>query len=281
MATFKDYAYTHFLVTSPAPFVVHVQINRPQKLNAFSEPVWREFGAVFDRLSHDPDVRAIVLSAVGDRAFSAGLDVQDASNSPLGSGLGSDPSRYATALRRHIVEFQEAIAAAEKCEKPVICVLHGISIGIAIDISCCADVRICARNTRFAVKEIDIGIAADLGTLSRLPKLVGSTSWVKDVCLSARDFSADEALSVGFVSRVFESKEAAVEAGLKLAGFIAGKSPVAVQGTKELLNHARDHSVEENLRYTTVWNSAMLQSSDFQTALMSGLSKTKPTFEKL
>jgi len=142
-------------------------------------------------------------------------------------------------------------------------------------------VRICARNTRFAVKEIDIGIAADLGTLSRLPKLVGSTSWVKDVCLSARDFSADEALSVGFVSRVFESKEAAVEAGLKLAGFIAGKSPVAVQGTKELLNHARDHSVEENLRYTTVWNSAMLQSSDFQTALMSGLSKTKPTFEKL
>ncbi|KAK2045537.1 enoyl-CoA hydratase/isomerase [Colletotrichum somersetense] len=281
MATFKDYAYTHFIVTSPAPFVVHVQINRPQKLNAFSEPVWREFGAVFGRLSHDPDVRAVVLSAVGDRAFSAGLDVQDTSNGPLGSGAGSDPSRYATFLRRHIVEFQDAIAAVEKCEKPVICVLHGISIGLAIDISCCADVRICARNTRFAVKEIDIGLAADIGTLSRLPKIVGSTSWVKDVCLSARDFSADEALSVGFVSRVFESKEAAVEAGLKLAGFIAGKSPVAVQGTKQLLNHARDHSVEENLRYTTVWNSAMLQSSDFQTALMSGLSKTKPVFEKL
>ncbi|KAK2000250.1 enoyl-CoA hydratase/isomerase [Colletotrichum falcatum] len=279
MATYKDYAYTNFLVTSPAPFVVQVQINRPQKLNAFSEPVWREFGAVFGRLSHDPDVRAIVLSAVGDRAFSAGLDVQDAASTLPGSG--GDPSRFATAMRRHIVEFQGAIAAVEKCEKPVICVLHGISIGIAIDIACCADVRICARNTRFAVKEVDIGLAADIGTLSRLPKLVGSTSWVKDVCLSARDFSADEALSVGFVSRVFESKETAVEAGLKLAGFIAGKSPVAVQGTKELLNHARDHSVEENLRYTSVWNSAMLQSSDFQAALMSGLSKTKPVFEKL
>ena len=78
----------------------------------------------------------------------------------------------------------------------MICVLHGISIGIAIDISCCADVRICARNTRFSVKEVDIGLAADLGTLSRLPKLVGSTSWVKDVCLSARDFSGEEALAV-------------------------------------------------------------------------------------
>lgn len=109
--------YTHFIVTSPATYVAHVQINRPQKLNSFSEPVWREFESIFNRLSHDPDVRAVVLSAVGDRAFSAGLDVQDASNSPLGAGLGGDPSRYATMMRRHIVEFQEAIAAAEKCEK--------------------------------------------------------------------------------------------------------------------------------------------------------------------
>ncbi|KAK1654261.1 enoyl-CoA hydratase/isomerase [Colletotrichum phormii] len=281
MAPFKDYTYTHFLVTSPSPYVAHVQINRPQKLNAFSEPVWREFATVFDRLSHDPDVRAVVLSGAGDRAFSAGLDVQDAVNSPLGADLGGDPARYATNMRRHITEFQDAIAAVERCEKPVVCVLHGISIGIAIDISCCADVRIAARNTRFAVKEVDIGLAADLGTLSRLPKLVGSTSWVKDVCLSARDFSAEEALAVGFVSQVHDSKDAAVAAGTKWAGFVASKSPVAVQGTKELLNHARDHSVAENLRYTTIWNAAMLQSSDTKTALMSGLQKKKPTFEKL
>ncbi|KAF6818494.1 enoyl-hydratase isomerase family protein [Colletotrichum sojae] len=283
MATFKDYTYTHFLVTSPAEFVVHVEINRPKKLNAFSEPVWREFGALFNRLSHDADVRAVVLSGAGDRAFSAGLDVQSAAEGTLGSTVGGDvdPARFATTMRRHIVEFQAAIDAMEKCEKPVICVLHGISIGIAIDISCCADVRICARNTRFSVKEVDIGLAADLGTLSRLPKLVGSTSWVKEVCLSARDFSGEEALTVGFVSQVHENKAAALDAGLKLAGFISSKSPVAVQGTKELLNHARDHSVAENLRYTTVWNSAMLQSSDFKTALMSGLSKSKPRFEKL
>lgn len=128
----------------------------------------------------------------------------------------------------------------------MICILHGISIGLAIDLSSCADVRICAADTRFAVKEVDIGLAADIGTLSRLPKCVGSFSWVKDVCLSARFFDAREALSVGYVSQVHETKAAALEAGLKMATLLASKSPVAVQGTKELLNHARDHSVDES-----------------------------------
>ncbi len=112
--------------------------------------------------------------------------------------------------------------------------------------SCCADIRICARDTRFAVKEVDIGLAADIGTLARLPKAVASLSWVKDVCLTARDFSAAEALAVGFVSQVHDNKAAAVAAAYKTAAFIATKSPVAVQGTKELLNHSRDHSVEDS-----------------------------------
>lgn len=128
----------------------------------------------------------------------------------------------------------------------VICVLHGISIGLAIDLSCAADIRICAKDTRFSVKEVDIGLAADIGTLARLPKAVSSLSWVKEVCLSARDFGAAEALAVGFVSQAHESKAAAVDAAVKLAGIIATKSPVAVQGTKELLNHARDHSVGDS-----------------------------------
>lgn len=125
--------------------------------------------------------------------------------------------------------------------------MHGISLGLAIDIATSADIRICARDVRFAVKEVDIGLAADIGTLARLPKVVGSQSWVKDVCLTARDFGAAEALAVGFVSQVLDSKAAALEAGLKIASFIAEKSPVAVQGTKELLNHSRDHTVEDSM----------------------------------
>jgi delta(3,5)-delta(2,4)-dienoyl-CoA isomerase len=117
---------------------------------------------------------------------------------------------------------------------------------LAIDISCCADIRLCSKDVVFAVKEVDIGLAADIGTLARLPKAVGSASWVKDVCLTARNFDAAEALSVGFVSKVHESKAAALAAALETAGFIASKSPVAVQGTKELLNHSRDHTVADS-----------------------------------
>lgn len=179
----------------------------------------------------------------------------------------------------------------------MICVLHGYSFGLALDISTCADIRICASNTKFAVKEVDIGLAADIGTLTRLPKVVGNFSWVKDVALSARIFGPEEAYRVGFVSQVHDTKDKALEAGLKMAALLATKSPVAVQSTKELLNHARDHTVADSeshvsvrinyltnmtgLRYTGVWNAAATQTSDVEKALLSGIQKRTPTFEKL
>jgi len=169
----------------------------------------------------------------------------------------------------------------EKCEKPVICIMHGFSFGLAIDISTCADIRICAADTKFTVKEVDIGLAADIGTLSRLPKVVGSLSWIKDVCLSARVFGAEEALRVGFVSSIWETKGKAIQEAYRMAKLLSDKSPVAVQGTKELLNHARDHTIADSLRYTGVWNSAAIQTSDVERAVLGGLKKTRPTFEKL
>lgn len=276
-------SYEFMRVTSPQEFVAHVEINRPAKLNAFSRAVWLEFGRVFRQLSDDSDVRVVVLSGAGDRAFTAGLDVSAATSEGPMSGEGSDldPARRAKALRGHIEEFQTSISEMEKCEKPVICVMHAISLGLAIDISCCADIRLAAKGTRLAVKEVDIGLAADIGTLARLPKIVGSTSWVKDVCLSGRDFSSEEALQVGFVSQVHENKEKTVQAAMELASRLAEKSPVAVQGTKELLNYGRENTTAAALRYTSVWNSVALQAGDLPAALTSVFSKKKPTFEKL
>lgn len=126
--------FKHFLVSSPSQYVAHVEINRPDKLNAFSPPMWLEFGRLFAQLSRDPDVRAVVLSGAGPRAFTAGLDVQAASskdglladvfNADDGDGRGGkskDPARHAAALRRHIVDFQDCISAVEKCEKRTSC----------------------------------------------------------------------------------------------------------------------------------------------------------------
>jgi delta(3,5)-delta(2,4)-dienoyl-CoA isomerase len=245
--------------------------------------MWLEFKTVFDTLSHSPDVRAIILSGAGDRAFTAGLDVEAASQSGIlvqASGE-ADVARKAVQIKRHVEEFQNCVGSVEKCEKPVICVLHGFAFGLALDISTCADIRIASADVKLAVKEVDIGLAADIGTLSRLPKIVGNFGWVKDVALSARVFGAEEAYRVGFVSQVHENKQKAIEAALEMAKLLATKSPVAVQGTKELLNHARDHTLLDSLRYTGVWNSAAIQTSDVERAMLSGLKKRKPTFEKL
>lgn len=275
--------YKHYIVDRPLPYVAHVQINRPSKLNAFYEEMWVELKVVFDALSVDSDVRAIVFSGAGERAFSAGLDVEAASKDGTlqVASKHSDAARTAVVIKRDVEVFQNCISSIEKCEKPVICVLHGVCFGLALDMSACADIRICSSDSRFSIKEVDIGLAADIGTLTRMPKIVGSFSWVKDVALSARIFGAEEALRVGFVSQVKDTKAKAVEAAMEMAGLLATKSPVAVQGTKELLNHARDNTVASSLRYTGVWNSAALQTTDVQRAMLSGLKKTKPTFEKL
>lgn len=215
---------------------------------------------------------------------STGLDVQEASKpgSTLGGGGTLDPSRKATDLRRHIFELQDVISAVARCEKPTIALLHGYAYGLGIDLSSACDIRFAESDTKFSVKEVDIGLAADVGTLSRLPKVVGGiTSWVKEVTLSARPFTAEEALQNQFVSRVVKGKAQLISEGLEFAKYIASKSPVAVQGTKNILDAAWGRTVEDNLNYTGVWNAAMLQSSDVSRAMLSGLQKRTPTFEKL
>jgi delta(3,5)-delta(2,4)-dienoyl-CoA isomerase len=243
--------------------------------------MWLNLAQIFNKLSSDPSVRSIVLSGAGEKAFTAGLDVKAASEGMLSSETKNDPARKAALLRRHISEFQDCITAVERCEKPVVVALHGFSLGLAIDLATATDVRVCAKDTRFAVKEVDIGLAADIGTLSRLPKVVGNYGWVKEVALTAREFGAEEALRVGFVNAVYDNRQATIAGAFKMASLIAKKSPVAVQGTKEILNYSRDHSVQDGLRYTSVWNSAALQTQDVSAALLSGLKKRTPTFEKL
>ncbi|KAF9889328.1 hypothetical protein FE257_007438 [Aspergillus nanangensis] len=276
------YSPKYFTVRFPQEYVAHVEINRADKMNAFFEAMWIELGQLFNQLSHDSAVRAIVLTGAGDKAFTAGLDVKAASEGTLsGKEEASDPARKAVNLRRHVGPFQDCITAVEKCEKPVIVAMHGFSLGLAIDLSTACDVRVCSRDVKFAVKEVDIGLAADVGTLSRLPKVVGNFGWVKEVAMTARLFGAEEALRVGFVSSVYDTKAEAIKGALQLAALIASKSPVAVQGTKEILNWSRDHTVQDGLRYTAVWNSAALQTQDVASALLSGIQKRTPTFEKL
>ena len=219
---------------------------------------------------------------IAEPVVSPGLDVTAAATSGALQAQALDPSRKANALRQHILELQSCVSAVSSCQKPVIALMHGYTYGLGIDIGTACDIRLCATGTRFSVKEVDIGLAADVGTLSRLPKVMGGlTSWVKEVCLSAREFDAEEAYRAGFVSQVLHTKEELIKEGVKMASVIASKSPVAVQGTKNILDANKGRTVEDHLNYTAVWNAAMLQSSDLERAMGAGLKKRTPTFERL
>ncbi|CAD6960102.1 unnamed protein product [Tilletia laevis] len=127
-----------------------------------------------------------------------------------------------------------------------------------------------------------IGLAADIGTLQRFPKTVGNDSLARELAYSARTFDAREALAIGFASKVTEQGQTAVvAAALSLAKDIASKSPIAVQSTKAILLHARDHPVDAGLAFTAAWNAAMLQTEDIPIATQAVMAKQKPAFSKL
>ncbi|CAK1358577.1 Delta(3,5)-Delta(2,4)-dienoyl-CoA isomerase, mitochondrial [Cercospora beticola] len=273
----------NYNISFPCEYVAHVEIDNQKKYNSIKHDMFYNMAKVFDQLSHDPEVRVVLLSGAGDKAFSAGLDVSGASSSgPVGaSSEKEDFARRSWKIRRHALAYQNAVNAIERCEKPVICLLHGVSYGAALDIATAADVRYCTRDVKLCVREIDVGLAPDIGTLSRLPKIGVSYSWAKEVTYTARTFDGSEAATQGFVSKVFDTKQALIDGGLALAKTIAEKSPVAVQSAKALWDFSRDRPVQDGLLYTAAWNSAMVQADDVKKAMMSGIRKTKPTFEKL
>jgi len=124
-------------------------------------------------------------------------------------------------------------------------------------------------------------MAADVGTLQRLPKVVGNQAWVRDVCFTGRTFNAEEARQQGLVTRVSENREALLRDALSLAKVIASKSPVAIAGIKEALIYSRDHSVEDSLKQIRNWNMSQIQTQDLPEAIQSIFSKKVPNFSKL
>ncbi|XP_071216543.1 delta(3,5)-Delta(2,4)-dienoyl-CoA isomerase, mitochondrial-like isoform X2 [Salvelinus alpinus] len=157
-------------------------------------------------------------------------------------------------------------------------------VPLGVDLITACDIRLCTQDAWFQVKEVDIGLTADVGTLQRLPKVIGSRSLVNELALTARKMYADEAKESGLVSRVFPDKEALMAGALEMAGEIAGRSPVAVQGTKVNLIYSRDHSVAEGLNYMATWNMSMLQTEDVMKSAAASKEKKSPktiTFSKL
>lgn len=272
----KKYEFENLHVSSPKENVLHVELNRPDKRNAMTAEMWQEIITCFNSASSDPCVRAIVLSGRG-KIFTAGLDLM-ASAGHLTPDPELDTARNSFKFLEFIKFAQESVSVVEKCRKPVIAAIHNACIGGGVDLTTACDIRLCTKDAYFCVKEVDVGLAADIGTLQRLPKVIGNDSLARELCYTARNLESLEAEKVGLVSHVYENQEELMENAIQMAALIATKSPVAVQGTKIHLNYSRDHTTEEGLHYMATWNAAMLQTEDIMKSAQAFMMK-KPTSE--
>lgn len=253
-----------------------LKFNRPEKANAMDSHFWQELPQAMQAFSENPQVRVVVLYGEG-KNFSAGIDLTMLmSLKQMISGL--DIGRAAEKIQQFIQNLQASINAIEKCSKPVIACLHGACIGGAVDLICACDMRFASQEAYFCIKEVDMGIIADLGTLQRLPKLIPA-GLVAELAYTARNFTAQEALQMGMLNKVYENKESLLQEVEGIALQIAEKSPLVVRGIKKALLHSREHTVQESLAFISYWNASQLMSKDVEIALMAQMQKQKPTFE--
>ncbi|MBP0941464.1 crotonase/enoyl-CoA hydratase family protein [Pseudomonas alliivorans] len=255
--------------------IAHVQINRPDKINAMSEAFWTEIIEIFQWIEQEDEVRVVVLSGAGTH-FSSGIDLKMLA--AVAGQLGKDAGRNARVLRRTILDMQASFTAVDKCRKPVLAAIQGYCLGGAIDLVSACDMRYAAADVQFAIREIDMGMAADVGTLQRLPKIIPD-GIMRELAYTGRTVEAEEAVRIGLINRSFTDKAALLEGVMAIAGQIAGKSPIAIEGTKQMIGYMRDHRVDDGLEHVAIWNAAMLQSADLKLAMVAQMSKQKPVFD--
>lgn len=259
-----EFRYLKLSVPLECSHVVIVALNRPHKRNAINRKMWLEIGDCFSRLgSRGDDCRCIIVIGIG-KAFSAGIDISD-TELMQSEVENEDFVRAGLAFLPKIRDMQRCFTAIEECPVPVIAAIHGNCIGAGVDLACCCDIRMAQTKATFSVREVRIGLAADIGTLQRLPKITGNDSRVRELCLTGEIFDEKEAARIGFVSRV--SGDVIADA-IELASTISSNSPVAVFGTKRSLLFSRDHTVAEGLDHIASHNAFALMTSELPTAVM-------------
>lgn len=268
--------YRAFRITTSG-HVAHVMLSGPGKGNALGPDFWREAPLVFDGLDGDEQIRAIVLSGA-DGNFTYGLDLPAMTGelryALAGPAMAAERTRFFTQL----TTMQRAVTSAMRCRKPVVAAISGWCVGAGIDIICAADVRICSHDAMFSVRAVRIGIVEDMGSLQRLPAIIGEGA-ARELALTGDDFDAARAAQLRLVNHVEETPAAALDRAHAIADRIAANPPLVVQGVKQVMNERAHAGMSESLRYTALWNSAFMQSHDFSEAMNAFAEKRAPKFE--
>jgi enoyl-CoA hydratase len=254
-------------------------LDREEARNAMGPEFWRDLPLAMEQLDAEPAVRCIVLAAKGAH-FSAGLDLKAMGPTLLGQPDGAQASSPATqnaGLHAMIRLMQDSVSSIERCRKPVIAAVHGYCIGAGVDLIAACDVRLSSSDAVFSIREARMAMVADLGSLQRLPLIIGMGP-LKELALSAKDISASQAARIGLVNDAEGDRGEVIARARSLAREIASNSPLAVQGTKQVLRACEGKSIGEGLEIVASWNALYLSSNDLKEAVRAFLEKRSPNF---
>lgn len=260
--------------------VAHLQMKRPDAYNTMTPSFWSELPEIVGDIDASAKARAIVISSTG-KHFCAGMDTAVFTEGGLGGDGGPEEAgRRRSQLWMMVQHLQDSFTALERARMPVLAAIQGGCIGGAVDMVTAADLRYCSADAFFCVAEINIGMTADVGTLQRLPKVIPE-GIARELAYTGDRMPAERALACGLVNQVFDDHEALVEGTLGVAARIARHSPLAIWGTKESLNYARDHSVADSLRQIAGWQSGMFMPADMMAEFGAKGGGPEPRFEEI
>ena len=261
--------------------IANIILSRPEQLNTMSRKFWVELPEILEEVNRNSEIRVLIISSTG-KHFCAGMDLSAFDNgvANIPKEKRPDNARIGEALYRSARELQEYISKLEKIRVPVIAAIHGGCIGGAVDLVTACDIRLATTDAFFCIQEINIGMAADVGTLQRLPRIIPDSK-MRELAYTGRRMLADEAKESGLVSDVYDSQEEMVNAAKEMANEIAKKSPIAIYGLKALMNYSRDHTISDSLDFNALWSGAMLSQRDMEEAIKAFVEKREATFGKM
>ena len=259
--------------------VAHIVLNRPAALNAMNRAFWNELPAIVRDINDNAKARVIVLSSTG-KHFTAGMDISVFTDGESITAQGGDQHTRAESFRQFVLTLQDSFSCLDNARIPVIAAIRGGCIGGGVDMVSACDIRYATADAFFQIAEINIGMTADVGTFPRLCHLIPQ-GWVRELAYAGRRLPAQKAKEIGLVNDVFPTQEAMLAHVLDLAREIATKAPVAVAGSKRMINYARDHSIADGLDYIATWQTGMFSPPHMAEAFAAKAQKRDPNFPDL
>jgi enoyl-CoA hydratase len=258
--------------------IAHVQLSRPNEFNAMNVAFWQELPVAVRDIDNEAAARVIVISSQG-KHFTAGMDVSVFSN-PKSLSFAGDRARAAENFRRTVLQLQDTFSSLEEVRIPVLIAIQGGCIGGGVDMVSAADCRYCTEDAFFTIKETELGMTADVGTLQRLPHLIPQ-GLVRELAYTGRKMFADEAKAAGLVNKVFPDQETMLAGVMEIAADIAKNSPLAVIGCKEMINYTRDHTVADSLDHIATWQSGMFSPEEMMKSFAAKAQRVVGEFEEI